>query len=278
MPARIAWIVGFASAALISLEHVAQSFVTGAGSCDAGVPVQGDHLLFEQLGGGPLSDKGFQVRLNGAALDSESRNDVPVSNEGHELKLVAAATDTFFRGFLIRIEGEGVDTTDYLDAPDGDDNIRVVSLCVLIEEVGGVSHTNNSEKTEATAILRLPVPDAELAMDVTMVVSSRDGASEWYNSRFILNAGGITVAPTVSRAPSPLPTTSPMPTLSPKPTSGSGSMPTENPPIGGSAAPSLDTDTMQPSVPKELTSSGDSSALCRVAASLVFGVVLTLLV
>lgn len=275
MPARIAWIVGFATIALICLEHVAQSFTTGVGSCDAGIPLQGTHLLNEQLGGGPLSNKGFQVRLNGAALDSESRNDVSVSNEGHELKLVAAATDTFFRGFLIRIEGEGVDTTDYLDAPEGDDNIRVVSLCVLIKEVGGVSHTNNSEKTEATALLRLPEPAAELAMDVTMVVSNRDGAAEWYNSRFILNAGGITVAPTVSRAPSPLPTASSMPTLSPKPT---GPMPTETPLNGDSAAPSSDTDMMQPSLPKELTSSGDSSALCRIAASLVFGAVLSLLV
>lgn len=274
MTRRKAWIICSAVALLLSEKRRANAFETGAGSCDAGIPLKGSHILNEQLGGGPLSDKGFQVHLNGSPLDSESQNDVPLSND-HELKLVASATDTFFRGFLIRIEGDGVDTTDYLDAPEGDENISVASLCVLVEDVGGVSHTNNGEKTEATAILRLPEVAMNLAMDVTMVVQNRDGAAEWYNSRFILNAGALPGAPTISPAATTMPTLSPRPTLSPKPTRAQTPSDTNN----GSSAPTSTFDTTMPSLSTEMTSSGNSLLLSRtVMSSLVVAVAVLLMI
>ena len=231
----------------------------------------------EQLGGGALSDNGFEVRLNRVALDSESANDVPVtvSEETHDLQLVAAAASTFFRGFLIRIEGENVDTTDYLDIPEGDVNIQVVSLCVLIEEVGGVAHTNNNEKTEITALLRLIEPTNNLSMDVTMVVQNRDGKAEWYNSRYILNAvtgeGQATVAPSISPAPFPVPSLSSGPTTTPKPTS-NGVTPTVNPISSSLPSSDRDTDTTPPSespLTDEPTSSGNTPLFAGMAASVV---------
>jgi len=260
MLGRIAWICF----ALLLCEHIANAFSDRAGSCKAGVPLQGEHILNEQLAGGPLSDNGFEVRLNGAALDFQSQNNVPVTDDAQELTLVATADNTFFRGFLIRIEGENVDTTDFLDIPEGDDNIRVVSLCILVEDVGGVSHTNNNEKTEATALLRIPQVAMNLTMDVTMVVQNRDGAAEWYNSRYILNAGGSTVTPTVSPSPTAPPTTSPVPTVPPQPTV---PMPSDE-----SFVPTTATNTAMPSESplKEQTSSGNSHVISGVAVSLVF--------
>ena len=250
---------------LCTVSNFVYAYINGAGSCDAGVPVQGSHVLNEQLGGGPLSDNGFQVRLNGATLDSEAQNDVAISEVPQELQLVAAAENTFFRGFLIRIEGDDVDTTEYLDVPEGDENIRVVSLCVLVEDVGGVSHTNNDEKTEATALLRLPEVAMNLRMDVTLVVQNRDGQAEWYNSRYILNAGAVTTAPTISHAPSPVPTI----TSIPKPTVG----------LVSSQSPSLLGDTAMPSEssPADTSSSEYVSFLFGTLMSLVL-VLATLLV
>ncbi len=234
-------------------QHLfAEAFSTGAGSCDPGVPLKGAHILNEQLGGGPLSDNGFEVRLNGFALDSESENDVPLSgvDSAHDLTLVAAADGTFFRGFLIRIEGTDIDTREY-----------------LVEDVGGVSHTNNSEKTEATALLRLTDTVTNLVMDVTMVVKNRDGASEWYHSRYILNAGAVTAIPTVSKAPSPPPSISPMPTISPQPISSE-----PNTGNGKSLIPTVIMDTTLPSASstEEPTSRGNSFVISGTVLSLMF--------
>ncbi len=251
-------------------QHLfAEAFSTGAGSCDPGVPLKGAHILNEQLGGGPLSDNGFEVRLNGFALDSESENDVPLSgvDSAHDLTLVAAADGTFFRGFLIRIEGTDIDTREYLNVPEGDDNIQIASLCILVEDVGGVSHTNNSEKTEATALLRLTDTVTNLVMDVTMVVQNRDGASEWYHSRYILNAGAVTAIPTVSKAPSPPPSISPMPTISPQPISSE-----PNTGNGKSLIPTVIMDTTLPSASstEEPTSRGNSFVISGTVLSLMF--------
>lgn len=266
----MATMIGRASTIFLLFHvNVGNAYINGAGSCDAGVPVQGSHVLNEQLGGGPLSDNGFQVKLNGATLDSESQNDVPISETAQQLQLVAAAENTFFRGFLVRIEGDGVDTTEYLDIAEGDEEIRIVSLCVIVEGVGGVSHTNNDPKTEATALLRLPEVAMNLRMDVTMVVQNRDGQAEWYNSRYILNAGGATVAPTISHAPSPVPTITSLPTVSPQPTDR----------LISSQAPSVLDGTAMPSdySQTETSSSGKSSLLFGSLVSCVF-VLATLLV
>ena len=263
-------ILSFGTALVLSLDkHRADAFSTSAGSCNAGVPLQGAHILNEQLGGGPLSDNGFEVRLNGSTLDSESENDVPLSgvDSAHDLTLVAAADGTFFRGFLIRIEGEDIDTREYLEVPEGDDNMIVASLCILVEDVGGVSHTNNNEKTEATALLRLTETATNLVMDVTMVVQNRDGAAEWYNSRYILNAGAATSMPSVSKVPSPAPSISPMPTISPQPI-----LPEPNGVNGESFIPTVVMDTTLPSESsmEEPTSRGNSCVLSGTVLSLMF--------
>jgi hypothetical protein len=286
MAGRIGWILSL----LIAFLNDANAFKEGPGSCNAGIPLQGAHLLNEQLGGGPLSDNGFEVQLNGTALDSESTNNVPISQDGQELQLVATAADTFFRGFLIRIEGENVDTRDYLDVPEGDENIQVVSLCVLIEEVGGVAHTNNTEKTKITSLLRIVEPTTDLTMDVTMVVQNRDGQSEWYNSRYILNAVDVvegqpasTIAPTASAAPSSVPTTSPMPSMSPGPTTipkptSNGARPTLTSAVTSSPSTDSSIDTTAPSVSplEESTSSGNTSSILSWIASPLLLVLATL--
>ena len=209
------------------------------------------------------------MRLNGSTLDSESENDVPLSgvDSAHDLTLVAAANDTFFRGFLIRIEGEGIDTREYLDVPVSDDNIQIASLCVLVEDVGGVSHTNNFEKTQATALLRLPETATNLVMDVTMVVQNRDEAAKWYNSRYLLNAGAATLVPSVSKAPSPPPSISPMPMISPQPI-----LSEPNEMNGESFFPTIVMETSLPSASssKESTSRGNSCVLSGTIESLMF--------
>lgn len=269
---RIIWILSVGTALVLSLEkNRADAFSTSAGSCNAGVPLQGSHILNEQLGGGPLSDNGFEVRLNGSTLDSESENDVPLSgvDSPHDLTLVAAADGTFFRGFLIRIEGEeGIDTREYLEVPAGDDNMQLASLCILVEDVGGVSHTNNVAKTQATALLRLSEMATNLVMDVTMVVQNRDGAAEWYNSRYILNAGAATLTPTVSKAPSPPPFISPTPMISPQPI-----LSEPNGMNGESFIPTIVMDTTSlpsASSSKESTSRGNICLLSGTVVSLMF--------
>ena len=100
--------------------------------------MQGSRVLNEQLGGGPLSDNGFQVRLNGQPLDSEAQNSMLQYQRFHKNSSLFPR-DVLWRDFLFESE-EMMSIRQNTWTSEGDENIRVVSLC---DNVGGVSHTKD---------------------------------------------------------------------------------------------------------------------------------------
>ena len=273
MHTQISYFQRLAVALLVA--NVVNGFQFGPGSCDSGVPVQGNHILYQQVGGGQLSDNGFEVRLNGDALQPGATRNVPVISEDYELTLATTIGGTFFRGFLIRIEGQdGVDTTEFLNVPDGaQDMVQVLPLCVNLEEVGGVGHTNNDQKTDITSLLRLAENAGNLTMDVTMVVQNRDDVSEWYNSRDFLNAiqdFGPTITTPTPDLGTDMPSTSPAPSGGPTVTSmpSSSFQPSNTPTSFAAENPTAPSDAEPPSLPP-VSSSYASVGVPMLVASLI---------
>ena len=116
-----------------------------------------------------------------------------------------------FTGFLARIEGSGedpfLDTTSALDVYDDQAQVAI-GTCVLINRVGGVSHTNAEPKTAVSSLLKMDDAANGLLLDITVVIRNVDAlnVSEWYFSRYELNAvAPPSMAPT-TRFPPPAPT------------------------------------------------------------------------
>lgn len=60
--------------------------------------------------------------------------------------------------------------------------------CVDIENVGGVTHTNNNDKTKVTAILQMDEPALDMIMDITVVIANTGETSEFYHTLLTLHA------------------------------------------------------------------------------------------
>jgi hypothetical protein len=196
---------------------IVDAFPTGTGSCDAGdaaiLAPSSSHATNSQVGGTNLTDFGITVALNGELLDPTVAKDF-MTGENHTLTITAK--DAPFLGFLARIEGSGddmfLDTTSALTSDSADVQVAV-STCINVNRVGGVSHTNSNEKESVSAILNMDDPAAGLLLDVTVVIRNVDleDVSEWYFSRFTLNAvGPPTVSPTImpTSMGTPIPPTS----------------------------------------------------------------------
>ena len=204
-------ITGFVFASGFLCTEFAYSFPTAAGSCYAGtdailLPRQ-SHANNTQVGTTSLADFDINVTLNGELLEPDSPTDFS-TGVSHTLTIVA--NNAPFRGFLARIEGAVVDndetmflgTTSALAAAANSSNDVQVALstCINVNRVGGVTHTSNDEKMSVSAILKMDEPAMNLLLDITVVIrnSNSQDVSEWYFSRFVLNAiGPPTSSPTL---------------------------------------------------------------------------------
>jgi len=181
-----------ACAALLCGSAVA--FPTSTGSCDAGTDAilkpGFSHATNAQVGTGPLSDSGISVTLNDELLVPDTPTDFSTM-EAYNLTI--ASNDTAFTGFLARIEGSGedpfLDTTAAL-APYDTQSQVAMGTCVIVNRVGGVSHTNADPKTFVSTELKMDSPAKGLLLDITVVIRNLNAqnVSEWYFSRFELNA------------------------------------------------------------------------------------------
>jgi hypothetical protein len=171
------------------------AFPDGAGDCPVAQPaVGGSHfnkiISYEDfdLSAAPQN---FTLTLNGVEVDSKGKmTNFPI-NQKHTLEL---KSDGPFKGFLFRLgpqPGESevvIDYTQSLAPKDGDANAKVQTSHCVASGAGGVTHTNNNEKTSATAILEMTEPAPDMIMDMTVVVANSGAKSEYYHSIYSLSA------------------------------------------------------------------------------------------
>ena len=170
-----------------ALCREAISFSTGAGGCSAGNnAVQGSHLSNPTTGS--LGVGGFTVSLSGTTLVEGALSVFPINTDA-ELIISGGA----FRGFLARLGETGVETDIAFSFTSAD--VQKAAACV---DVGGVTHTSNSDKTSISAILNMATVAASMPLDVTVVVQNSDGVSKYYYSQFLLTAQSSVVAPAFS--------------------------------------------------------------------------------
>lgn len=74
--------------------------------------------------------------------------------------------------------------------------------------VTGVTHENATPKSRANITLEMEEPSQGLELDVTVVIQLNDNlnVSEWYYSRYILNAVEREISKSPSQSPSSMPT------------------------------------------------------------------------
>lgn len=214
----------------------AAAFSAGTGSCNAGTdailqPLGPEsvqtHGLYRQVGTGPLDDLSMVLELDGVALDPNTPT-VFTSEEEHTLSLIANGMT--FTGFLVRLGAPDFARTidsllpvpeETLDGEFSTGGVRIAfETCHNVNFVGGVTHENAAPKRRINMTLVMEEPSNELELDVSVVIrlDESSNVSEWYYSRYILNA----VKPD-TELPSQSPTS--MPTVSQSPTS----MPTDGP-------------------------------------------------
>ena len=187
--------------ATVLSERGVHAFPSEAGSCRAGGnALGGSHKARSQVGGGPLSDHGLELRLDGTKLQSGVVSQVVVGTS-YSLELVATTPTYTFRGFLMRLESPTLDTIEALTVPDNANGIQVADyFCVNIEGVGGLTHTTNNDKSKVNGLFQVDEAATDLTLDVTVVAQNREGVSEWYYSQFLLQAISVpapTPAPVV---------------------------------------------------------------------------------
>lgn len=147
------------------------------------------HATNTQVGTGHLSDKGLVVLLNGRPLAKDGKTSITIG-QAYQISINSTSGDAF-RGFLIRLDGNGVFTDIALNPTDSDDDLtQVASLCVETYLVGGLTHTSNADKTTVVGSLQMEEAAAEMTLDVTVVVRNSESAdvSEWYFSSYAMDA------------------------------------------------------------------------------------------
>lgn len=193
------------------LAGVAEAFPMSTGSCDAGTGAilkpGFSHATNAQVGTGALSDSGIIVTLNGELLVSDTPTEISTMTD---YNLTIASNSTPFTGFLARIEGNGddpfLDTTAALAPYDGNSQVAI-GTCVVINRVGGVSHTDAEPKMSVSNVLRMDSPASGLLLDITVVIRNNimQNVSEWYYSRYELDAiAPPSAAPTSRFPPTPM--------------------------------------------------------------------------
>jgi hypothetical protein len=222
------------------LLRTTHAFRIGAGTCLPGTdallqpnsPIDlQTHGTLEQIGTGPIQDYGLRLEIDGRPLDPTAGASSSFSfGEEHVLSLVSTNEAYQFTGFLIRLESPDGDRTIEALEPleveleDGsgvsistNGDVQVEQKCRSVHFVGGVTHTSRALKQRVDVLLYMEGASSGLELDVSVVVktSTSSNISEWYYSRFILDAVEATPAPSMapSNAPSPGTSNAPSPNI-----------------------------------------------------------------
>jgi hypothetical protein len=216
---------------IATLFKQSDAFPTGAGACTAGnTAVEGSHLINPTTGS--LADGGFTISLGGTPLLDGAAGSFSINTD---IELILSGGT--FKGFLFRLGETGVDTNSAFTVTG-----PLIQIAPVCTEVGGVTHTSNSDKTTISATLNMAAVAADMPLDVTVVVQNGGGGSEYYYSQFLLSSEGAVAAP-VTFAPVPPPTGFPTaipPTAFPTvalPAPVADTLAPADPPIGGTSAP-----------------------------------------
>jgi hypothetical protein len=218
---------------------IAAAWPNGAGRCiPAEAAVSGSHLSRATVRTGSLEEAGYSVAFHGKVLAADGTIAKYFGlGETHPLEITGSTTT--FKGFLMRLgapDGSTVSTVDALNGVDGDSSVQVASVCTDGEGVGGVTHTNNDDKTAMAATIFMTEAVEGLTLDVTVVGENSGSVSSYYFSRYLITAGSDPYAATMSPAMS-------MDTMSP-----AMSMDTMSPAMSmDTMAPAMSMDTMAPS-------------------------------
>jgi hypothetical protein len=195
---------------LVLATSSVRAFPTGAGSCAPGteaILTPGFvHATNAQVGTGLLSDKGLVLLLNGTPL-AEDGTSITVG-QAYQISINSTSGDAF-RGFLMRLDGNGILTDIALNPTDGDDLAQVSNLCVETYLVGGLTHTSNTDKKTVVGTLQMNEAAEGMTLDVTVVVRNSESAdvSEWYFTSYAMNAvestSGVTPVPVAAATNAP---------------------------------------------------------------------------
>jgi hypothetical protein len=156
------------------------AFPQGPGSCTAGSPLGSVHL--RSGSSGALSKYGIVLKIGGKVASPTKAFNVAT---GKNLAITLGSSSKTFRGFLMRISQGSTDTSTYLKTSK-DANVQVVALCTSTK-IGGIGHTNNSDKKSVSGMLNVPTAKNGLKLEVTVVVQNK-AQSVWYKSDFTINA------------------------------------------------------------------------------------------
>lgn len=171
----------------------AEAYPSAAGRCPAGEAAVSSSHVAEFAGAGKtvatgtLAEGGFSVRLNDVPLGGKP----PSFRVGEEQTISITSDSNPFRGFLIRIgppQGIVVDLRDAIQIGNGTDTQVATNTCVEVEQVGGLTHTSNTDKMEISGTLFVEQALSGIQLDVTVVeVNNVDASSYWYSS-FAINS------------------------------------------------------------------------------------------
>jgi hypothetical protein len=224
------------TALTISSHHHGQvsGFPSYVGSCAAGTEALlqtttildlQTHGILNQIGGGPLSDYGITMLLNGQVLDPSTPAEFTTGDD-HSLSFTVPDGNLPCKGFLIRMDSvvDAIRTVDAIlpiESIDPDTNmtttggVKVAPECQFAELVAGVSHIDATQKQEVNVNLNMEDETDGLELDVTVVIqtSISQNISHWYYSRFILNAvkpEGVPTSAPETFGPTQVPTPGPV--------------------------------------------------------------------
>jgi hypothetical protein len=176
---------------LLSLLTVVTSSPNGAPSCESGTAnVQSLHLsALRNPRTGDLSSNGFEVYLNGTLLESGNITSPTLFRAHMNNDLVVKAVNGTFRGILMLLyqpavnvhEGEGLTPKSPLQAATGCAGTLT----------SGVTHTENSQKEEANAIIHYDTTEGVATLDINIVVANNDvDGSAYFFQKYYLQAFG----------------------------------------------------------------------------------------
>jgi len=192
---------------------------SGASHCSSGTSEMSNnsHGL---NGSGSLSDGNYVVHLQ---TSTQQHTHLPpdttttlATGVAHTISL-NAGTATNFRGFLFRLSGKNGEVVKTSMTIADSSAIFGKPLNICADNVAGITHDNNSDKTTIDVIIQYDEP-IELLLEVTVVKANNPkGSNLWYHSSYDFNLeeddtisstmGGVPKSPTAgSMEPSSDPT------------------------------------------------------------------------
>jgi hypothetical protein len=193
--------VGCLLVAVLWKQHGVTAYPSGAAGCAPGGPAVGD-IHLSAGSGGELPQGGLLLLSTGGGFHMPGNT---INAVNGQVKLTVSTFAYSFRGVLVRFGGS---TPDMIEP--GTD-MQIATAC---GNVGGATHTSNSDKGSAIVIVNVE-DGATLQVDITVVLTA--DPSEYYYSNYTIK-GADPPAPTITPTPPPTPRPSQIPTPAPRPT------------------------------------------------------------